>query len=138
MDDYAVFAIIEGLKGIPLLIEKSYFLEKKWKLPGGRKEAGEFQEETLMREVFEEINLIVHEPDKEFFCKHIKNNSNSHNSHNFIVMVARYYNGEIVAKNEIKCVELFSKEEIRNMISNGNILPSHAEALEKYLILYSQ
>lgn len=132
-NNYAVFAIVVGLEGgIPLVIEKTDFWGKKWKLPGGKARGNEPIEETLMRGVFEEINIVVLEPSEEIFQKHIKKDSDSYG---FIVMKARYYNGKITAKNEIGRVELFSKLDIRKMINKGNILPNHAEALEKYFIL---
>ena len=131
--DYAAFVVVTGMqKGIPLVIEKGNFPKKMWKLPGGRpkeidKENGVLRPEyTVMREVNDEIGVVVEYPEKEFF-------KISKPRHDFIVLKAKYFSGDFIAKAEIEKVGLFTLAEIRQMIEEKQILPDHAEALLKHI-----
>ena len=126
--DYAVFVIIENIGGLPLVQEKGNFPEKKWKLPGGRPlpEDKGVEEITAMREVFDEVGIIVEYPEKEILRI-------PKPRHDFIVLTAEYYSGELTAKAEIERVKCFIPDEIRQMIEENKILPDHAKALNIYL-----
>ena len=126
--DYAVFVIVIGLGGIPLVIEKSNFSKKMWKLPGGRPSPEDDMDKniTAMREVNDEIGVVVEYPEKEFFRI-------SKPRHDFIALKAKYFSGEITAEAEIERVELFDFAQIRQMIQEKQILPDHAEALLKHI-----
>jgi|SRR3989344_5482878 len=128
--DYAVFVLVMGMQGerIPLIIEKGNFSKKMWKLPGGRPSPEDDMDKdvTAMREVDDEIGIVVEYPEKEVFRK-------NKSRHDFIVLKARYFTGKIIAKAEIERVELFNFAQIRQMIEEKQILPDHAEALLKHI-----
>ena len=126
--DYAVFVIIENIGGLPLVQEKGNFPEKKWKLPGGRPSLEDNMDKniTAMREVNDEIGIVIKYPENEVFRI-------PKTRHDFIVLKAEYYSGELLAKNEIERVECFIPDEIRQMSEENKILPDHAKALSVYL-----
>ena len=126
--DYAVFVLVTGMQGIPLVIEKGNFSKKMWKLPGGRPAPEDDMDRniTAMREVNDEIGIVVEYPEKEVF--RIKKQK-----HDFIVLEAKYFSGDFTAKAEIERVELFDFAQIRQMIQEKQILPDHAEALLKHI-----
>ena len=126
--DYAVFVLVTGMQGIPLVIEKGNFSKKMWKLPGGRPAPEDDMDRniTAMREVNDEIGIVVEYPEKEVF--RIKKQK-----HDFIVLEAKYFSGDFIAKAEIERVELFDFAQIRQMIKEKQILPDHAEALLKHI-----
>jgi len=126
--DYAVFVLVTGMQGIPLVIEKGNFSKKMWKLPGGRPAPEDDMDRniTAMREVNDEIGIVVEYPEKEVLRI-------PKSKHDFIVLEAKYFSGEIAAKAEIERVELFDVYEVRRMIERIEILSGHAEALAKYL-----
>ena len=126
--DYAVFVLVTGMQGIPLVIEKGNFSKKMWKLPGGRPAPEDDMDRniTAMREVNDEIGIVVEYPEKEVF--RIKKQK-----HDFIVLEAKYFSGDFIAKAEIERVELFNFAQIRQMIQEKQILPDHAEALLKHI-----
>ena len=126
--DYAVFVLVTGMQGIPLVIEKGNFSKKMWKLPGGRPAPEDDMDRniTAMREVNDEIGIIVEYPEKEVLKTPKK-------KHDFIALKANYFSGEITAKAEIERVELFNFAQIRQMIQEKQILPDHAEALLKHI-----
>ena len=100
-----------------------------WKLPGGRpapEDKGD-KEVTAMREVDDEIGIVVECPEKEILII-------PKAKHDFIVLEAKYFSGEIIAKAEIERVEQFNFAQIRQMITQGNILYGHANALLKYIV----
>ena len=126
--DYVVFVLVTGMQGIPLVIEKGNFSKKMWKLPGGRPAPEDDMDRniTAMREVNDEIGIVVEYPEKEVF--RIKKQK-----HDFIVLEAKYFSGDFIAKAEIERVELFDFAQIRQMIQEKQILPDHAEALLKHI-----
>ena len=126
--DYAVFVLVTGMQGIPLVIEKGNFSKKMWKLPGGRPAPEDDMDRniTAMREVNDEIGIVVEYPEKEVLRI-------PKSKHDFIVLEAKYFSGEIAAKAEIERVELFDFAQIRQMIQEKQILPDHAEALLKHI-----
>ena len=82
---------------------------------------------TLPRwEVNDEIGIVIKYPENEVFRI-------PKTRHDFIVLKAEYYSGELLAKNEIERVESFIPDEIRQMIEENKILPDHAKALSVYL-----
>jgi len=110
------------------VIEKGNFSKKMWKLPGGRPAPEDDMDRniTAMREVNDEIGIVVEYPEKEVF--RIKKQK-----HDFIVLEAKYFSGDFIAKAEIERVELFDFAQIRQMIQEKQILPDHAEALLKHI-----
>lgn len=130
--DYAVFVIVTGMGGgIPLVIERGNFAKKMWKLPGGRPslEDGMDKNITAMREVNDEIGIVVEYPEREVLRIPKK-------KHDFIVLKAKYFNGELMAKAEIERVSIFTLDHIKQLVGKDSldyILPDHAEALRKYL-----
>ena len=127
--DYAVFVIVTNMAGgIPLVIEKGNFSKKMWKLPGGRPAPDDNMDKniTAMREVSDEIGIIVEYPEKEVIRI-------PKASHDFVVLETEYYSGELTAKAEIERVGQFGCSQIKQMIDDGEILPDHAKALSVYL-----
>ena len=131
--DYAVFIIIKGMNGIPLVQEKGNFAKKMWKLPGGRPSFGDkgVEEVTAIRRVSDEIGIVVEYPEKEVLRI-------PKPRHDFIVLEARYFSGELTAKAEIERVEQFSFSQIRQMVDRGEILPDHAEALINHITSFGR
>lgn len=138
--DYCVFGIVLGLVGgIPMVVDKNrggIKREKEMlKFPGGKPLFGRDKgdpKNTLMRELFDELGIIVKEPEGEpLFIKEKINRTGQ--KYNFIVYVVRWYNGKIkLDEEEIERVELFNIDQIIQKISSGDILNDHAEAARKY------
>ncbi|RJQ32276.1 NUDIX domain-containing protein [Candidatus Parcubacteria bacterium] len=130
--DYAVFGIIEGVfGGIPLVIDKKEGFHsrqwEKWKLPGGSRDESEISPAyTLMREIGEEIGIVMEDSAKEVFRRNM-------GKHDFLVYAVRYYSGELKAGEEIKAVKIFSLPDVEKMIEEGKILKNHADALSSYI-----
>ena len=130
--DYAVFVIVTNMKGgVPLVIEKGNFAKKMWKLPGGRPAPEDNMDKNIpaMREVDDEIGIVVEYPEKEILRIPKK-------KHDFIVLEAKYFSGELKAKAEIEKVAIFARNHIKQLVEEDSlsyILPDHAEALRKYL-----
>jgi len=131
---FAVFGIVRGIKGqknnILLISEVRsgvYGDESSlcfWKLPGGKSKNEEYPGLTLVRELFEEININIERPlDKDVIFK------KEESGHIFLVYNARYYNGELGKGKEIKEIKFFSPREVERMILCNKILPKHATAL---------
>lgn len=126
---YAVFGIIEGLaKGKILLIhDKNKPAPAMWKLPGGKSEKGESSEYALICELKEELKINIKTPSEKdvVFEKDCGN-------HIFMVYKVNSDN-KVAVGEEIDKLKMFSVAEVKGMISNGNILPKHAQALEAYM-----
>lgn len=122
--DYVSFGIIEDMEGFPLVLEEDRTV---WGLVGGKVESvdGGCPHNTLMREAEEEVNIIILDPEREVF-------EADKGNHDLVVWVAKYYNGELRAKGEIKETTLFSRKEIEKMICTNMMLPYHACALIVY------
>lgn len=67
-----VKALIKNHEGKILVLEVNKRLKQHWDLPGGRIHRGVSVEETLKREVFEELG-IAKITIKEFFCAGVSN-----------------------------------------------------------------
>lgn len=84
-----ICALIEYTEGI-LVVQRSAIMKQplKWEFPGGKLENGEFEKECIIREIKEELNIVI-EPIKRlkpsvfsypnitielipYICKHIK------------------------------------------------------------------
>ena len=132
--DYAAFVIVTGIAGgIPLVIEKGNFPKKMWKLPGGRPLPEDDGDKfiTAMREVNDEIGIIVEYPGKEILRI-------PKSRHDFVVLEAKYFSGELTAKAEIERVGQFSCSQIKQMIEGGEILPDHAKSLINHITAFGR
>jgi hypothetical protein len=86
-----------------------------------------------MRELDNEVGVIT-EPLKDedlIFQRELTGPAGVR--YDFIVYSCRYYSGELKAKGEIERCEAFGRDKILELISTGEVLPLHAEALKKYI-----
>ena len=59
MSGHAVAILVESADGLPLIRDPKKPAPVYWKIPGGRGEEGESEEETAVRELEEEVGLKV-------------------------------------------------------------------------------
>lgn len=126
----AAFGIIREapeMAGILLVREKGK--SGKWKLPGGSMEFGELPEQTVAREIHEEVGINIFRPEVGDIVY-----SADKGNHIFFVYECRWYNGQIRPGEEIEEISFFSRYEIGQMIGQGKIVYHHAKALEKYFV----
>ncbi len=131
IESMAVFAIIEDIPegDVPLIQDANKPDPAMWKLPGGRVESWESPDVGLYRELEEETGVVVFPVDEEDVIFEMKIGT-----HTFRVYRARYYCGEFKPNSdEIKTAEVFSADDVRQLLSHGRILPKHTAAIEKYL-----
>lgn len=133
----AVFAVIEGIpkhkEEILMIQDRKKPLPRMWKLIGGTTEDEESASWTILREVNEEIGINIIPPtEKDIVLK------KELQKYTFVAFRARYYNGSIRRGGEISKLDFFTREEIIQMMQNGEIVSNHAEALKKYLELAGQ
>lgn len=74
-EKYAVAAIIESPEGIPLVRDPKKPVPRYWKLPGGRSVSDEAAEDTILREIQEEIGLSL---EKESLIRLYEEERGSH------------------------------------------------------------
>lgn len=60
---HAVAVLILSPEGTPLVRDPKKPLPRYWKLPGGRSEGLETPEECAVREIFQELGLVVEQDD---------------------------------------------------------------------------
>ncbi len=131
-----VFLIIEkvdGQKGIPLLQEKNRPEPRMWKLPGGTVEQGEYPELTAYRESQEETGLLIKRLCNEdiIFDEQKKGRFGPYR---FVVYRAEYMRGITLLGDEVEKMGFFSPKEVRALLEQGEIVPTHAPALHKWLL----
>lgn len=132
--DFAVFGILEIEDKIVLVQEKGKFPEKKWKLPGGRPKGDETEDIVLMREMADEVGIVIEQPqDDDLLAGKHKPKREGNGSYKVLFYGVKYYSGEPKSGVEIERVGLFTGSQIESMIKEGKILPDHAEALLVYL-----
>ena len=128
----AVYGIVQGIpeheKHILLIQDKNKPEPRMWKLPGGKNESGEWPALVVVREISEEIGIVIHQPlDTDIIFK------KAETSHLFAVYAVPHYQGNVKAGAEIERAEFFTADQIKLMIRNNQILPRHAMALIKHL-----
>lgn len=106
---------------IPLVIEPAN-KTPRWKIPGGRKEAGETPEQTAIRELEEETGLIIKENDLRL-VKMI--NLRGHDRYLYQVEIPSFADLKEMG-DEGEEVKVFSISEIQIM---DDLLPKHRELL---------
>lgn len=85
--------------------------KKAWYLPGGKIDAGESSKEGLIREVEEELNLIL-EPHQLEYCFHIT--AMAYGEQNLLMEQDCFkaeIHQEIKPSNEIEAFQFFSRED---------------------------
>ena len=85
--------------------------KKAWYLPGGKIDAGETAIEGLIREIEEELNIIL-SAEELFYCFHIK--AMAYGEDNLLMeqdCFRTILKDEIRPSNEIEAFKYFSKEE---------------------------
>ncbi len=128
----AIFGIILGIpefeNHILMVQDKNKPEPRKWKLPGGKNKSNEWPALVVVREISEEVGIVVCQPldTSVVFKKYVDN-------HFFAVYAVQHYQGSIVIGAEIEKAEFFTANQIKPMIRNNEILPRHAMALTKYL-----
>ncbi len=86
--------------------------KKAWYLPGGKVDTGETPREALVREILEELNLVLDE-DMLRFHSHIQAKAYGEEPARTMEQDCFMYSGPVSVSpsNEIEAVQYFSKEE---------------------------
>jgi 8-oxo-dGTP diphosphatase len=125
--DWAASVIVCGPNDtIPLVMDERKPTPHYWKLPGGRKEAGETPEETAVRETEEEVGLKI---GKVCILKEV--DRRSHTMYLFGTQIKSF--DELRAEGEEgERVALFTMKEVQEMV---DFFPPHRELLEEIGVL---
>jgi ADP-ribose pyrophosphatase YjhB (NUDIX family) len=132
--DLVVFGIIEmpgkgkKEKKVVLIADSDKPAPRFYKFPGGRVRANENAEIALFREIVEEVGINIDKNVTQVATMDKK-------SHKIIFFCCKYYCGKIKPGQEVAEVLLLSQAEIQKMITDGKVLPNHAEAFRKYIEL---
>lgn len=134
-EEFAVFAII-NLGGdtddkILLVHDKDKpACTKKYKCPGGKRDNSETPEQTLYREVLKEeiVGLKIKSVSRQpFFEKKFDGHKV------FFFTLKANESSDVKPGEEIEEIKTCTPDEVMAMIESDQILPTHAEALQKYL-----
>lgn len=103
-----------------------------WKFPGGHVEDKEFLKSAAVREIQEEIGIVISIREivtiEDFFNR---KRPNEHNIRFFVL--AEKQGGEIkLNAEEVSCYRWFSRNELNNL-SRTEVYPAHWNALNRYL-----
>lgn len=120
---HAALILVLSTDGVPMVFELSKPLPHWWKLPGGRKDNSETPEETAIRELEEEIGLVVDIQDLNLL---IKQDMGSHYRHLYSVQVDGPLTCLKKTGDEGELVAVFQYEEINKMI---DFFPNHRDLL---------
>ena len=101
-----------------ILVLEPFHKRPLWRIPGGRMEAGESPEQTAIREVTEEIGLIINKDDLEF-QKKIK--LRGHDRYLYKTRILSHYNLNKRGDDE-EIVGIFPIIKIHEI---GNLVHSH-------------
>lgn len=121
---YAVAVLIITPQGVPLIRDPKKPVPVFWKLPGGRSNASETAEQTAVREVREEIGIIIKEKELRIIYQEDRENH--------ILIIFRI---DLPALPQLKKrgdegeeIKIFSPQEILSM---NDFFPNHKRVVEK-------
>lgn len=128
-------AIIVNDKGQILLQSRAD--RDKWGLPGGCQELGERFQDTVIREIKEETNLVVKEEDLELID--IVSGSSRRNDYpngdvvinNTALYCVRNYSGKLKWDNESKNMKFFDLENLPQNQNDPDLIKLYIEKLNK-------
>lgn len=120
----AVAALVISPKGIPLIRDPKKPAPHYWKLPGGRSGPDESPETSAIREVEEEIGLILKKDELKIVYREERE------SHAFYLFRDEVFSLEGLKSkgDEGEEVKLFLPEELKNL---PDLFPPHREILEE-------
>lgn len=109
--------------------DKSFFIP-----PGGRVEDDETMQQAVVRELFEELKIVVKEKDLEEFTQHFKPAGGQETYDvEMTIFLIKTWTGEIVPDNEVEELLWFDSKTQENIVI-GSIFRS--EVLPKLLALH--
>lgn len=109
----------------------------KWGLPGGCQELGETFEQTVIREIYEETNLVVKEQDLKLIS--VVSGPTRRNDYpngdivinNTILYCIKKYNGTLKWDNESKDMKFFSLDNLPTNQHDPDLVEAYVEFLSK-------
>lgn len=133
-NDFAVFAVLyrrDERGTLQILLIQDHTMPGKWKLAGGKSEAGETPHRTLVRELHEElsINVSVHSIGSVLYVAPIR-------THAFVaypVPYSRKFGPIRINTAELLCMQWFELKTMERMLHTGHILPHHTAALLDFI-----
>jgi len=119
---YAVAVLINSPEGIPLIRDPKKPVPVYWKLPGGRSENGESAEAAAIREIKEEIGLVLKSEDLKILHEEQREN------HTFVVYKVELISLDGLKKqgNEGEEIKVFTLQEIKKM---EDFFPNHRKII---------
>ncbi|MFH1193258.1 MAG: NUDIX hydrolase [Candidatus Jorgensenbacteria bacterium] len=138
--EHAAFLIIDTVEvGARILLiwpRQENGVSPLWKLPGGKRENYELPEETMVREVMEEVGLTISKTS----CKCIMATLIEEPEHRFIVFSTCNLSITVerlrLNPDEISVAAFFNERQIEELIKNKLIPKRHAIAIQTYLQEY--
>lgn len=121
---YAVAVFVESPEGIPLVKDPKK-PHSWWKFAGGRSEAGENAKEAAIREIYEELGLIV--DIRQIYTE-------KREGHDFVLFKANLNSLEGMKKkgNDGEEIKVFSLQQIKEI---SDFMPNHRRILEQLGII---
>ncbi|MDE2038070.1 MAG: NUDIX hydrolase [Patescibacteria group bacterium] len=126
--EHATAVLIVSPEGIPLVRDPKKPAPRYWKLPGGRSEDGETPEECAVREIREELGIVLDQDDLEV----IEQQDRGNHTLTFFRAKAADLKGLKTAGDEREEIEVFTLAEAARL---PDLFPNHARIMQREIEL---